>query len=151
MNRKNLKIKPCSKKETELIIKWQRPTLPQLCSTIGAVGLNFSVRNGKRWNPYAIITLINSAKRNTHIVSSGGDFSIPFPLSIQVYQPLCGHEMAGNYTSTVTRIFKIPIMIFRSRVIDMLISIMNNVLGLNLFAWLNPYKDRKNHRLSYVV
>ena len=25
-----------------------------LCSTIGAVGLNFSVRNGKRWNPNAI-------------------------------------------------------------------------------------------------
>ena len=26
------------------------------CSTIGAVGLNFSVRNGKRWNPDAIVT-----------------------------------------------------------------------------------------------
>ena len=25
-----------------------------LCSTIGAVGLNFSVRDGKRWNPNAI-------------------------------------------------------------------------------------------------
>ena len=25
-------------------------------STIGAVGLNFSVRNGKRWNPDAIAT-----------------------------------------------------------------------------------------------
>ena len=25
-----------------------------LCSTIGAVGLNFSVRNGKRWNHNAI-------------------------------------------------------------------------------------------------
>ena len=30
------------------------PTL--LCSTIGAVGLNFSVRNGKRWGPNAIAT-----------------------------------------------------------------------------------------------
>ena len=28
-----------------------------LCSTIGAGGLNFSVRNGKRWNPSAIATL----------------------------------------------------------------------------------------------
>jgi hypothetical protein len=27
-----------------------------LCSTIGAGGLNFSVRNGKRWNPSAIAT-----------------------------------------------------------------------------------------------
>ena len=25
-----------------------------LCSTIGAVGLNFSVRDGKRWDPNAI-------------------------------------------------------------------------------------------------
>ncbi len=35
--------------------KRRRPTLPQ-CSTIGAIGLNFSVRKGKRWNPYAITT-----------------------------------------------------------------------------------------------
>ena len=26
------------------------------CSTIGVNGLNFSVRNGKRWNPVAITT-----------------------------------------------------------------------------------------------
>ena len=26
------------------------------CSTIGAIGLNFSVRNGKRWDPDAITT-----------------------------------------------------------------------------------------------
>ena len=30
------------------------PTLR--CSTIGAHGLNFSVRDGKRWNPAAIAT-----------------------------------------------------------------------------------------------
>ena len=30
------------------------PTLH--CSTIGADGLNFSVRNGKRWDPAAITT-----------------------------------------------------------------------------------------------
>ena len=49
-------------KERGLKERWQRPTLPQSCSTIGAVRLNFSVRNGKRWNPYAIITLINPAR-----------------------------------------------------------------------------------------
>ena len=27
-------------------------------STIGAVRFNFSVRNGKRWNPHAITTLV---------------------------------------------------------------------------------------------
>ena len=31
--------------------------LSHYCSTIGADGLNFSVRNGKRWNPAAIVTL----------------------------------------------------------------------------------------------
>ena len=30
-----------------------------ICSTIGAIGLNFSVRNGKRWIPDAITTLIS--------------------------------------------------------------------------------------------
>ena len=30
---------------------WRRPTLPLLRSTIGASGLNFSVRYGKRWTP----------------------------------------------------------------------------------------------------
>ena len=34
--------------------------LSHKCSTIGAVGLNFSVRNGKRWNTYAITTIIFS-------------------------------------------------------------------------------------------
>src|SRR4029078_7469083 len=36
----------------------RRPTLPGPCepSTIGAVGLNFSVRNGKRCFPHAIAT-----------------------------------------------------------------------------------------------
>ena len=34
-----------------------------ICSTIGAVGLNFSVRNGKRWIPDAINRL-NKCKKN---------------------------------------------------------------------------------------
>ena len=41
------------------VLKWKKavtysPTLH--CSTIGASGLNFSVRNGKRWNPAAVAT-----------------------------------------------------------------------------------------------
>ena len=36
--------------------KWRLPTLPLLRSTIGTIGLNFSVRNGKRWNPNVITT-----------------------------------------------------------------------------------------------
>jgi hypothetical protein len=34
--------------------------LSHKCSTIGADGLNFSVRNGKRWFPVAIVTLRHS-------------------------------------------------------------------------------------------
>ena len=36
---------------TYSIKKRRRPTLPLMRSTIGADGLNFSVRNGKRWEP----------------------------------------------------------------------------------------------------
>ena len=41
-------------------LQWERrlPTLPILLSTIGAIGLNCSVRNGKRWIPNAITTLM---------------------------------------------------------------------------------------------
>ena len=42
-----------------LILKRRLSTLPLLRSTIDAVGLNFSVRNGKRWIPNAITTLIS--------------------------------------------------------------------------------------------
>ena len=48
--------KPRVHVELRAFVKWRRPTLPRVCSTIGAVGLNFSVRNGKRWNPVAITT-----------------------------------------------------------------------------------------------
>ena len=39
-------------------LKRRLSTLPLLRSTIDVVGLNFSVRNGKRWIPNAITTLI---------------------------------------------------------------------------------------------
>ena len=42
--------------EGVLLKSWRLPTLPRVCSTIGVTGLNFSVRNGKRWNPGAITT-----------------------------------------------------------------------------------------------
>ena len=38
--------------------KRRLPTLPLWRSTIGVTRLNFSVRNGKRWNPCAIATWI---------------------------------------------------------------------------------------------
>ena len=42
---------------SSLILKKAATYSPALhCSTIGADGLNFSVRNGKRWNPDAITT-----------------------------------------------------------------------------------------------
>ena len=48
---------PCFISETELLKKMAASYSPALhCSTIGAGGLNFSVRNGKRWDPAAITT-----------------------------------------------------------------------------------------------
>jgi hypothetical protein len=38
---------------------WRRPTLPPKGSTIGAEGLNFRVRNGNGWDPFAMITRRN--------------------------------------------------------------------------------------------
>lgn len=36
---------------------WRLPTLPQLtCSTIGVKGLNYRVRDGNGWDPFAMIT-----------------------------------------------------------------------------------------------
>ena len=40
------------------VLKRRLPTLPLLRSTIGVTRLNFSVRNGKRWIPRAIATLM---------------------------------------------------------------------------------------------
>ena len=46
--------------KTELIKKvWQRPTLPPKGSTIGAEGLNFRVRDGNGWFPFAVVTRLN--------------------------------------------------------------------------------------------
>ena len=56
--RQNKKKPPSSFWTTEAQLKRRLPTLPLLRSTIGVTGLNFSVRNGKRWNPGAIITWI---------------------------------------------------------------------------------------------
>ncbi len=41
-----------------LTLKRRLSTLPLLRRTIDVVGLNFSVRNGKRWIPNTITTLI---------------------------------------------------------------------------------------------
>ena len=47
---------------TPSLLKRRLPTLPLLRSTIGVTRLNFSVRNGKRWIPRAITTLISLKK-----------------------------------------------------------------------------------------
>ncbi len=53
LNRK----KPQAIAGSGLLIKTAASYSPALhCSTIGAGGLNFSVRNGKRWDPAAITT-----------------------------------------------------------------------------------------------
>ena len=37
-------------------------------STIGVAGFNFSVRNGKRWNPRAVTTLVFSFSCRRHLL-----------------------------------------------------------------------------------
>ena len=53
------KKKPRSISASRLSVKRRLPTLPLVRSTIGVAKLNFSVRNGKRWNLRAIVTLIS--------------------------------------------------------------------------------------------
>ena len=50
-------------------VTWQRPTLPHglPCSTIGAVELNFPVRNGKECFLYAIITRLEIVISKLHM------------------------------------------------------------------------------------
>ena len=51
--------KPIQQLLNRLPLKRRLPTLPLLRSTIGVTRLNFSVRNGKRWIPRAITTLMS--------------------------------------------------------------------------------------------
>ena len=43
--------------QNPFVIKSATTYSPTISSTIGADGFNFSVRNGKRWSPAAIVTL----------------------------------------------------------------------------------------------
>ena len=53
--KKGVPLLHCRNKGTQ--VKKAATYSPALhCSTIGAGGLNFSVRNGKRWDPAAIAT-----------------------------------------------------------------------------------------------
>ena len=48
------------------------------CSTIGASGLNFSVRNGKRWDTAAIATIISDSGIHAaqHHIEEGRDIPL---------------------------------------------------------------------------
>ena len=49
-----------------ILIKTATTYSPTVCSTIGVTKLNFSVRNGKRWNLRAIVTWISFYVFMTH-------------------------------------------------------------------------------------
>lgn len=71
------------------------PTLPLLRSTIGVTRLNFSVRNGKRWIPRAIATLI-SLSRFWPDINPKRPAS---PYRLKIYQPsLWGKSRAISTT-----------------------------------------------------
>ena len=50
-------------------------------TTIGVTGFNFSVRNGKRWNPRAITTLVSSVKEIYSLMPSA---CVGFPRRIRL-------------------------------------------------------------------
>ncbi len=49
-------------------------------STIGVIRFNFSVRNGKRWSPYAVITLVSSVPSFAFRFRFSLLFGFPLPL-----------------------------------------------------------------------
>ena len=64
--------------------------LSRLRSTIGVTGLNFSVRNGKRWNPGAITTRISWHVENNFVILTLGNRSSQF-LFLAVTRTLSRH------------------------------------------------------------
>ena len=51
-----MRYKKALRKKSTGLLKVGGDLLSRFRSTIGATGLNFSVRDGKRWNPGAITT-----------------------------------------------------------------------------------------------
>ena len=48
-------------------------------STIGVVRLNFSVRNGKRWDPHAMTTLFSLTARTAHLACGAAVMALKRP------------------------------------------------------------------------
>ena len=54
-------------------------------STIGVVRFNFSVRNGKRWNPHAIATLVFSFSAPASSADAVGVERTPWGVSLETF------------------------------------------------------------------
>ena len=108
--------------------KRRLPTLPLLRSTIGVTGLNFSVRNGKRWNPGAIVTLIRS-----DMMSSKTDFIN------------CNHAAEGIYPHAVSKTSQRAISnarLWRHRLYTCILSTSSSLTTLrNLILWPASHLD----------
>ena len=78
----------------ELFLKSAATYSPTIRSTIGVGRLNFSVRNGKRWNPDAITTLI-SYKVFDVSKRKASETRIYFQLIYQTDSPQ-GEKVSGN-------------------------------------------------------
>ena len=63
---------------------------PTICSTIGVTKLNFSVRNGKRWNLRAIVTLISFCISSLAWSTNWKSYfsKTPFSQALNVYNTL---------------------------------------------------------------
>ena len=61
-------------------------------TTIGVTGFNFSVRNGKRWNPRAITTLVSSVKEMYTLMPSA---CVGFPRRIRLEKEFLEASLSG--------------------------------------------------------
>ena len=62
-------------------------------TTIGVTGFNFSVRNGKRWSPRAITTLVSSVKERYTLMPSA---FVGFPRRIRLEKEFLEASLAGS-------------------------------------------------------
>ena len=62
-------------------------------TTIGVTGFNFSVRNGKRWSPRAITTLVSSVKEMYTLMPSA---FVGFPRRIRLEKEFLEASLAGS-------------------------------------------------------
>ena len=125
--------------------------LSRLRSTIGVNGLNFSVRNGKRWNPVAIVTLITlychiHTNKLSFFSSKNSSIDASFHLSILSKPYLQATQQNWTYI-TATQGYKLRAIsnarLWRHRLYTCILSTSSSLTTLrrNLILWPASHLD----------